>query len=32
MVGGTSLLIIVSVVLDLMRQIEANLLMRGYGR
>jgi preprotein translocase subunit SecY len=32
MVGGTSLLIIVSVVLDLMRQIEANLLMRGYGK
>jgi preprotein translocase subunit SecY len=29
-VGGTSLLIIVSVVLDLMRQIEANLIMRGY--
>lgn len=29
-VGGTSLLIIVSVVLDLMRQIESNLLMRGY--
>ncbi len=28
--GGTSLLIIVSVVLDLMRQIESNLLMRGY--
>lgn len=31
-VGGTSLLIIVSVVLDLMRQIEANLIMRGYGK
>lgn len=31
-VGGTSLLIIVTVVLDLMRQIEANLIMRGYGR
>ncbi|MFN8139030.1 MAG: preprotein translocase subunit SecY [Fimbriimonadales bacterium] len=29
-IGGTSLLIIVSVVLDLMRQIESNLLMRGY--
>lgn len=31
-VGGTSLLIIVQVVLDLMRQIEANLIMRGYNR
>ena len=31
-IGGTSLLIIVSVVLDLMRQIEANLIMRGYNR
>jgi preprotein translocase subunit SecY len=31
-IGGTSLLIIVSVVLDLMRQIEANLIMRGYQR
>jgi preprotein translocase subunit SecY len=31
-IGGTSLLIIVSVVLDLMRQIEANLIMRGYGK
>ncbi len=32
LVGGTSLLIIVSVVLDLMRQIEANLIMRGYSK
>jgi preprotein translocase subunit SecY len=31
-IGGTSLLIIVSVVLDLMRQIEANLIMRGYAK
>jgi preprotein translocase subunit SecY len=31
-IGGTSLLIIVSVVLDLMRQIEANLIMRGYNK
>jgi preprotein translocase subunit SecY len=31
-IGGTSLLIIVSVVLDLMRQIEANLIMRGYSK
>lgn len=30
--GSTSLLIIVSVVLDLMRQIEANLIMKGYSR
>ncbi|KAA0228446.1 MAG: Protein translocase subunit SecY [Fimbriimonadales bacterium] len=32
LVGGTSLLIIVSVVLDLMRQVEANLIMRGYNK
>jgi preprotein translocase subunit SecY len=31
-IGGTSLLIIVQVVLDLMRQIEANLIMRGYSK
>ena len=32
LVGGTSLLIVVSVVLDLMRQVEANLIMRGYSK
>lgn len=31
-IGGTSILIIVSVVLDLMRQIEANLIMKGYSK
>jgi len=31
MIGGTSLLIIVSVALETMRQIEANLLMKQYG-
>ena len=30
MVGGTSLLILVSVALETMRQIEANLLMKQY--
>jgi preprotein translocase subunit SecY len=30
-IGGTSLLIMVSVALDTMRQIEANLLMKNYG-
>jgi preprotein translocase subunit SecY len=29
--GGTSLLIVISVVLDLMNRIEANLVMRNYG-
>jgi preprotein translocase subunit SecY len=31
MIGGTSLLILVSVALETMRQIEANLLMKQYG-
>jgi preprotein translocase subunit SecY len=31
-VGGTSLLIVVSVALETMRQIEANLLMKQYGQ
>lgn len=31
-IGGTSLLILVSVALETMRQIEANLLMRQYGQ
>jgi len=31
-IGGTSLLIVVSVALETMRQIEANLLMRNYNR
>jgi preprotein translocase subunit SecY len=30
-IGGTSLLIVVSVALDTMRQIEANILMKNYG-
>jgi preprotein translocase subunit SecY len=29
--GGTSLLIVISVILDLMNRIEANLVMRNYG-
>lgn len=32
MIGGTSLLIMVSVALETMRQIEANLLMKQYGQ
>jgi len=32
MVFGTTLLIMVSVALETMRQIEANLLMKSYGR
>jgi len=32
MIGGTSLLILVSVALETMRQIEANLLMKQYGQ
>jgi preprotein translocase subunit SecY len=31
-IGGTSLLILVSVALETMRQIEANLLMKQYGQ
>jgi preprotein translocase subunit SecY len=32
LIGGTSLLIMVSVALDTMRQIEANILMKQYGQ
>jgi preprotein translocase subunit SecY len=31
LLGGTSLLIVVSVTLDLVQRIEANLVMRNYG-
>ena len=31
-IGGTTLLIMVSVALETMRQIEANLLMKQYGQ